>query len=292
MEVVDKTPEQLRHDHDVVLQDVKTGDVEAGSGCVAGPYPQSVVAGLLGPEQNPVTDGTCHRGGRLRRRTALQSGNLTLPPPPAICSSGGGPNPCVRQRSTAHARSAAAILADRQEVFGGAGDSVGAGGAGSSASGVGRSPPPSPPSDSSPPPPSSGGALLCRWLIRRWRRLWRGGRWPRVRRRRRRRTRGRMPRRETLHGLPRRTDKLRDGDAPLLFSCIATNNRAWTHTAAIPRDARVIGGGICPSHSNERNRHGRRCGRRYDKQFLIPGVPHFRSPLVPTALMWRKLTPS
>jgi hypothetical protein len=32
MEDVDKTPEQFRHNHDVVLQVVKARDVEAGSG--------------------------------------------------------------------------------------------------------------------------------------------------------------------------------------------------------------------------------------------------------------------
>ena len=35
---------------------------------------------------------TCHGSARLRRRTALQSGNLTLPPPPATRSPSGGPN--------------------------------------------------------------------------------------------------------------------------------------------------------------------------------------------------------
>jgi hypothetical protein len=38
----------LVHDHDVVLQGVKSVDVEAGSGRVAGPHPESAVAGLLG----------------------------------------------------------------------------------------------------------------------------------------------------------------------------------------------------------------------------------------------------
>ena len=46
-----------------------------------------------------------------------------------------------------------------------------------------------------------------------------------------------------------------------------TNNRAGTSAADIPREARVIGGGVCPCHSSERNRHGCRRGRG-DKQFL------------------------
>ena len=63
MQVVDEAAEQLGHDHDVVLERLKPRDVEAGRGCVAGPHPESGVAGLLGRggefvtqirEQSPV----------------------------------------------------------------------------------------------------------------------------------------------------------------------------------------------------------------------------------------------
>ena len=63
MQVVDEAAEQLGHDHDVVLERREPPDVEAGGGCVAGPHPESAVAGLFGHrgqfvaqigEQSPV----------------------------------------------------------------------------------------------------------------------------------------------------------------------------------------------------------------------------------------------
>ena len=46
-QVVDQAAEQLRHDHDVVLQSGEPGDVEAGRRCVAGPHAEPAVAGLF-----------------------------------------------------------------------------------------------------------------------------------------------------------------------------------------------------------------------------------------------------
>jgi len=55
MQVVDQTTKQLGNDHDVFLERREPGDVEAASGCVAGPHPESSVAGLPGHRSELVT---------------------------------------------------------------------------------------------------------------------------------------------------------------------------------------------------------------------------------------------
>src|SRR6478735_2999721 len=73
-----------------------------------------------------------------------------------------------------------------------------------------------------------------------------------------------VPGRFCLEGLPRIPKQalgdvlnaIRDRPWPLRN---LTNPRTGTHAGVIPGEARVIGGGVCPCRSSERNRHGS-CG--------------------------------